>query len=356
MSEALTRAGALHEIGRYEQAAASVSAHLAGHPDDARAWVLLARCALALDDRPTALHAVDEALRADPRQLSGWIVRAELLAGARRYAEAEAAARESIRLAPHFWGAYQALAWVLDRSGDRSRRPEAYAVARRAAELAPEHDSAHFLVGVTAHRLRDFRTAELAYRTALRLNPQSGEAHNNLAMLRMRGRWWRRGAWTAAAEGFATAAALDGEDRDARFNLESMAWGVAAGARWVALAGFVVAVLGTVRVPGDDSAAAARATAALMLVALWAGWAVWVRRRVPARLRRPMLLLARRCRPVVAMGAAVGLLGLHSLIVVAVPGAGSSAIGGLGVSLFWVMLLTYWFSRAALNRRRPADG
>ncbi|MEV7677686.1 tetratricopeptide repeat protein [Streptomyces sp. NPDC088341] len=359
MSEALKRADALHEMGRYEQAAATVSAHLAGRPDDARAWVLLARCAHALGDRAEALRAVDEALRADPHRLSAWIVRAELLTGARRYPEAEAAARESIRLAPHFWGAYQALAWVLDRSGDRSRRQEAYAVARQAAELAPEHDSAHFLVGVTAHRLRDFQTAELAYRTALRLNPQSSEAHNNLAMLSMGHRWRRRGAWAAAAEGFATAAALDTADRDARFNLESMAWGVAAGARWVALAGLVVSVLGTVGPRTGDSgtgALVAQGVAATVLAALWAGWGLWIRHRLPARLRRPMLLLARRCPPVVAMGVAVGLLGLHSAAVVALPGAGAGLVGGLGVPLFWGMLLTYWLSRAALNRRRPADG
>ncbi|MFE4831999.1 tetratricopeptide repeat protein [Streptomyces sp. NPDC056672] len=359
MSEALKRADALHEMGRYEQAAATVSAHLAGRPDDARAWVLLARCAHALGDRAEALRAVDEALRADPYRLSAWIVRAELLTGARRYTEAEAAARESIRLAPHFWGAYQALAWVLDRSGDRSRRQEAYAVARQAAELAPEHDSAHFLVGVTAHRLRDFQTAELAYRTALRLNPQSSEAHNNLAMLSMGHRWRRRGAWAAAAEGFATAAALDTADRDARFNLESMAWGVAAGARWVALAGLVVSVLGTVGPRTGDSgtgALVAQGVAATALTALWAGWGLWIRHRLPARLRRPMLLLARRCPPVVAMGVAVGLLGLHSAAVVALPGAGAGLVGGLGVPLFWGMLLTYWLSRAALNRRRPADG
>lgn len=221
----LDRAEALHDLGRFAQAAALVGAHLAEHPDDGRALILLARCRRSLGDPAGALRCVDEALRVAPDDTYAWLVRVDTLTKLGRFAEAEQAAHRCIALSPLFWGGHHCLAVVLEQGGQRGRRKEAYDAARRATELEPQAPAAHFMVGLLAHRLGDRATARLAYETTLRLDPENSEAHNNLATLHMRRSWFSRAAWTRAAEGFVDSAALDRDDRHARHNLEAMAWG-----------------------------------------------------------------------------------------------------------------------------------
>ncbi|MFJ7203458.1 tetratricopeptide repeat protein [Streptomyces sp. NPDC098789] len=351
----LDRADALHDLGRFEQAAALASTHLSEHPDDAGALILLARCRRSLGDVAGALRSVDDALRVAPDDIYAWLVRVDVLSKLGRFAEAEGAARRCIEIGPLFWGSHHCLAVVLEQSGQRSRRTEAYVAARRATELEPEAAAAHFMVGLLAHRLGDRATARLAYETTLRLDPENSEAHNNLATLHMRRSWFSRAAWTRAAEGFVDSAALDLEDRHARFNLEAMAWGVAAGARWPALVGFVLS-LGCRPPGGTDGATRAAVTAvgAVLIVALWAGWVLWQRGKISPRLRRPMLHTARSCPPVVAMAVAVAVMALGSVAVLALPVLGAGLVGWLAVPIFWGLILTYWISRAALNRRAPS--
>ncbi|MEU6877087.1 tetratricopeptide repeat protein [Streptomyces sp. NPDC046712] len=356
MSPALDRADALFDVGRYEQAAALAAQHLATEPHDAGALVLLARCQHRLGREQEALASVEAALVADPDSLPGRLMRTHILIALKQYEEAELSARHTVELAPNYWGSHYALGTVLDRSVRMERRREAYEAARTAVALAPEESDAHFLVGLTAQRTGNHGVAKQAYETALRLDPQSSEAHNNLSLLHLRRRWFRPGAWTKAAEGFVESAALDLNDRQARYNLETMAWGTAAGARWVALLGFVASALGSS--PLRTGASGGEAVVpyligAAVLVGGWAGWGVWISRRVPPRLRRPLLLVARGCRPVIAMAVAVGLLGLHSVVSLALWRVDAGIVGGLGTPLFWAVIITYWASRSALGRRAP---
>ncbi|MFJ3584984.1 tetratricopeptide repeat protein [Streptomyces sp. NPDC090127] len=360
MNPTVDRADALFDVGRYEQAAGLVAQHLATDPEDPAALVLLARCQHRLGREKEALDTVERALRAEPDALPGWLMRTHVLLALKRYEEAEQAARHAVELAPQYWGSHYALGTVLDRSVRTERRREAYEAARTAVALAPEESDAHFLVGLTAQRTGNHQVAQQAYETALRLNPESSEAHNNLSLLHLRRRWLRRGAWTKAAEGFVESAALDIDDRQARYNLETMAWGAAAGARWVAWLGHLAALTGAAalydraaRAGSGGADPVAYAVAAAVLVAGWGGWAVWTARRVPPRLRRPLLLVARNCRPVMAMALAVGLLGLHSVVSLALAPLGTSAVPALGHPLFLAVIVTYWASRSALQRRAP---
>ncbi|MEU9297543.1 tetratricopeptide repeat protein [Streptomyces sp. NPDC048266] len=359
---ALLRAEALYDTGRYAQAGELVAQHLAAEPEDAEALVLLARCHHRAEDHAAALDAVDRALSAQPELLMAWLMRVQILLGLRRFPDAEASARYAVQLAPQYWGTHYALGTALAQFGEHARTParsvEAYEAARAAVSLAPEEDAAHFLVGLTAQRRGDHATAQRAYETTLRLNPQSSEAHNNLSLLRLRRRWFRRGAWTQAAEGFVASAALDLQDRKARYNLEAMAWNTVAGSRWVALIGFVASTFGSAPVRTGATGAEAFvpfAIGAAVFLGAWGGWVLWMGRRVPPRLRRPLFLVARSCRPVIAMATAVGLLGLYSLVTMALWSFDAGVIGGLGTPLFWAVIITYWVSRSALNRRAPKD-
>ncbi|WP_328944713.1 tetratricopeptide repeat protein [Streptomyces sp. NBC_00250] len=359
---ALLRAEALYDTGRYAQAGQLVAQHLASEPEDAEALVLLARCHHRAEDHQAALDAVDGALRAEPELLMAWLMRVQILLGLQRFQDAETSARYAVQLAPQYWGTHYALGTALAQFAEHARTPartvEAYEAARAAVSLAPEEDAAHFLVGLTAQRRGDHATAQRAYETALRLNPQSSEAHNNLSLLRLRRRWFRRGAWTQAAEGFVASAALDLQDRKARYNLEAMAWNTVAGARWVALVGFVASAAAVVAIPGRATwadAAVPLLVGGAVILGAWTGWAVWMARRVPPRLRRPLLLVARNCRPVLFMAGAVGLLGLYSLASLALWSFDSGVVSGFGTPLFWGVIITYWVSRSALNRRAPKD-
>lgn len=350
----LERAETLFDLGRYAPCAALLGPHIASHPDDAEALNLLARCLRRLGDKAGALRAVDDALRCDPMSRSSWIVRADTLADFGAMADAERSAREAIRLDPGHWGGHATLASVLSRAnsgrgsrGDKRRGREAYDCARHAVSLAPETAYAHCLVGITAHELRQYKIAEEAYRTALRLDPEDATARHNLALLELKHRFRRRGAWSRAVEGFAEAASLDLEDRDARYNLEVMAWRTAASARWIGSLALGIAL--ATQASGTDG----MVVGLPLFVAVWAAWGLWIRRRVPQRLRTPMLQLARRCPPVMTMACAVGWLGTVGLVLAAVPGLPDWSMGALVTPTIWLMFLAYWISRSMLKRRMP---
>ncbi|MCB5183228.1 tetratricopeptide repeat protein [Streptomyces antimicrobicus] len=360
MSGTLDRAEAYLDLGRYQQAAALASQHLAQQPDDASALLVLARCQRHLEDLPAGLASVDQALRITPDAPFAWMLRADTLSRMGRHHEAVAAAQRCVEYGPLFWWSHHTLALVLERSGNGALRRDGYAAALRATELGPQEASAHFMLGLIAHRLGDHRTARAAYGTTLRLDPQSSEAHNNLAMLDQRRSWSSRRAWSRAAEGFVTSASLDVEDTHARFNLEGMAWGVAASARWCAFAGMAVALVSTQggRSGGQDGGGpAGPLVGALLLVLMWGAWFLWQRSRMTPRVRRTMALVARGCPPVLVMAAAVALPALHSLVTVvsavALPAVDTGVLAACAGLLFWNLILTYWISRVFLGRRAP---
>ncbi|MER7466395.1 tetratricopeptide repeat protein [Streptomyces sp. NPDC097981] len=384
MSRSLQQAEALFDLERYEQAAALAAQHLAGDPDDATALVLLARCRHRLGDEQQALTAVEQALRVEPESVSAWLTHTHVLLALKEYEQAEVSARRAVELAPQYWASHYTLGTVLDRSvlyrpvlgrsvldrpvrdrgvlhrpvRDRAARVErkraACESARTAVALAPEESDAHFLLGLTAHRTGNHRVARQAYETALRLNPDSSAAHNNLSLLHLRRQWLRPGSWTRAAEGFVQSAALDLNDRQARFNLETMAWGTVSGARWVALAGIIAVSCGSAHLragaTGNDALLTYLACAAV-LVGSWGGWLLWQTRRVPPHLRRPLLLVARGCRQVLGMAFAVTLLIVHSSLALVL--WHSAVFSALAIPLFFFAIVMSVAGHTALQQRAP---
>ncbi|MFJ7156464.1 tetratricopeptide repeat protein [Streptomyces sp. NPDC101118] len=360
MGRALQQADALYDLGRYEQAAALAARHLADDPDDAAALVLLARCRHRLGDERQALTAVERALHVAPESVGAWLVHAHVLLALTEHEQAELSARRAVELAPHHWGSHHTLGTVLDRTG-RARRVgggkrmrAAHEAARTAAALAPEESEAHFLVGLTAHHTRRYRVAQEAYETALRLDPDNSQALNNLSLLHLRRSRLRPGSWTRAAEGFVRSAALDVNDRHARHNLERMAWGALVESRWVALAGIVAVSLGSARLragaTGTDAVATVLVCAAV-LVGSWGGWLLWQARRIPPHLRRPLLLVSRRSRPVLGMAFSVVLLVVHPVLALVL--WHSALFSGLAILLFVFALVMSVAGHTALQQKAP---
>ncbi|WP_030198627.1 tetratricopeptide repeat protein [Streptomyces sp. NRRL S-87] len=354
MSRARQEADVLFDLGRYEQAAALAAQHLAGDPGDATALVLLARCRHRLGDIQQALTAVEEALRVEPDAADAWLTHAQVLLSLEAYEPAERSARRAVELAPQFWGSHYTLGIVLDRTGRRKHRRAAHESAHTAVALAPEESDAHLLVGMTAHRARRYREARQAYETALRLDPDNSQALNNLSLLLLHHSWRRPGSWTRAAEGFVQSAALDVNDRHARHNLETMAWGTLTGSVWVALTGIVAVSLGSAHLRAGAAGTEALLTClvcAAVLVGCWGGWLRWQSRRIPPHLRRPLLLVSRRSRPVLGMAFAVGLLVVHPALALLL--WRSAVFSALAIPLFFFALVMSVAGRTALQQSAP---
>ncbi|WP_371614682.1 tetratricopeptide repeat protein [Streptomyces sp. NBC_00454] len=354
MSRALQQANALFDLGRHEQAAALAAQHLAGDPDNATALVLLARCRVRLGDGRQALITVERALHVAPESVGPWLTHTHVLLALKEYKQAEVSARRAVELAPQHWAGHYNLGIVLGHGARRKRKRAAYESARRAVALAPEESDAYILVGLTAHRTGNHRLAQEAYETALRLNPDNSRAHNHLSLLHLRRRWLRPGSWTRAAEGFVRAAALDLEDRHARHNLENMAWGTLMGSRWVAFAGSLAVALGSAHLRagavGTDALVTCLVCAAV-LVGGWGGWLLWQARRVPPRLRRPLLLVARGCRPVLGMTLPIALLIVHAALALVL--WRSALFSGLAIPLVFFALVMSVAGRTALQQGAP---
>jgi tetratricopeptide (TPR) repeat protein len=357
MSRALQQADALFDLGRYERAAALAAQHLADAPDDATALVLLARCRHRLGDAQQALATLEHALRVAPESVSAWQVHAHVLLSLKEHKQAEVSARRTVELAPQLWASHYTLGMVLARGAGRKRKRAAYESARRAVALAPEQSDAHVLLGVTAHHTGNHRVAQQAYETALRLDPENSQAHNNLALIHLRRQWRRPGSWTRAAEGFLQAAALDLDDRHARHarhNLEKMAWGSLTGSRWVAFAGTVAVALGSAHLRAGAAGTDALLTClvcAAVLVGGWGGWLRWQTRRVPPHLRRPLLLVSRRSRPIFGIALAIALLVVHSALALVLWHSALFALGALPL-VFFVLVMSV-AGHTALQQQAP---
>ncbi|WP_180268742.1 tetratricopeptide repeat protein [Streptomyces sp. Ru87] len=355
----LERAEALLGLDRDEQAGELFARIVADDPGNAPAWTGLARTRLRTGDLPGGLRAAEEALRADPSYAHALLIRGGILAALGRTDEALASLREGVRLVPQAPEAHLALARGL--AAAPGGIPEAYDVANHAVRLAPQEASAHFLVGALAHRTGRRDIAEQAYTEALRLDPEHTDARNNLSVLHMNRRFGGRRRFGLALEGFADVAATDLTDRTARYNLEAMLFTVVARARWLGLLCLFTGMTGALASgagqgspphPGD---LLPRLVTIGVIALYWALWALRVRHRVPRRLRRPLLTLARSCAPVVWTAGAVALLAAASVCVVAVPWSDPAFLGAVLAPSAWLMVIMYWTARWSLRRRRPPE-
>jgi tetratricopeptide (TPR) repeat protein len=180
MTAELAAAEALLSVGRPEQARQRIADYLAGHPDDARALRLVARCHEAADEYPQMLAAARAAVAADAGSHHGHALLTSALIHVNRYAEAVEAASATIRLHPHGWRGHL-LSGVAQ--GARGRRRTGMAAIGQAAALAPEEPHVHYVQGLLRHSTGNRRAAARAYRWALRLDPQHAGAQRGLGQL-----------------------------------------------------------------------------------------------------------------------------------------------------------------------------
>jgi Flp pilus assembly protein TadD len=133
------------------------------------------------------------------------------LNGQRKYAQGEAACREAVDLQPDCIEAYVNLGSALMNQGKHAQAEE---TGRKAVEIRPDFAEAHCNLGSALDRQGKQGEAEAAYRKAVGLRPDLAEAHNNLGTV-----WVRQQRYAEAEAAFRKAVELRPDLGEAHNNL-----------------------------------------------------------------------------------------------------------------------------------------
>lgn len=215
-SRELARADHLLDLGRHSQAEEIIRAHLATDPASAEALRLLVLALLGQERAAEALDAAEAAVREDPEEEHGFRLLSIVYARLDRSDDAVGAAREAVRAAPGMWQTHYTLGMAL-RTGRLPRSRDALACANEAVRLAPHQSSPHNLAGLCLDDLRMPVEARRAYEEALRLDPQSATALNNLAATSA-----QRGRLTAAGRLLSAGLSADPQEAMLHYNYDRL--------------------------------------------------------------------------------------------------------------------------------------
>jgi tetratricopeptide (TPR) repeat protein len=308
----VARIETLCDLGRFDEAAREAGRYLRTAPHDVRALCLMSWAQLGIGNPAEALRAAGAAAAAAP--FDEWPHRLASTALLRlgRPLEAVAAAEAACRADPHGALPRVQLAEVVRAHG--IDLPLARRAADEAVALDPHLVDAHLAVGSVALAQRRRDDADAAFRAALRLDPESADAHHELARLQLSGPMDATGGQLgAAASGFATSLRADPMAGQGRSGFERVVTEVVARSNlFVLLAGVWGVVFG---IDPDAPRAASSVPLALLVVPVLFV-RQFLRRTSPAvrtqlrrGLRRPWPGL-----PVAAFGLAAVLLALGAVL------------------------------------------
>lgn len=194
----------LIEIGRYREALGELNAHLGTHPDDYFSLCQAAFCHYQLGEYQSAYDVTKKAVAAAPEEEWAYRLQSLIFAATGDKRRALEAAERCVKCAPDFVYSLHALAnaqigtWRLD---------DAQETVARMFEVAPDDAVTYDAAGFLALNKEDYQKAEEHYLEALRLDPESVSALNNLGVVYIeyansgKGRRYRK----QAAEMFARA-------------------------------------------------------------------------------------------------------------------------------------------------------
>ena len=165
------------QSGRLREAEGALRQVLNRHPDEADAVHLLGLVALQRRDFPEAERLLGRATQLDRRQPAAWNNLGVALREQGKLAEAVAAYRKALAVAPDFTDALSNLGGVLNRLGQTA---EALPALRRAVAIQPDHAEALNNLGSALFHQGALRDAEGLLRQALQRAPRLAEAWNNL--------------------------------------------------------------------------------------------------------------------------------------------------------------------------------
>ncbi len=198
----IKKAEALIDIERQREAVPILTKVYASNPHNFQAVCLLARCFYELNENEEALKYSEKAIQIEPENEWAHRLRSVALGELGKKKESLKSAEEAVRLAPDEPHALQTFANALLRCG---KQEEAKSVAEKILELAPDSENSHLTAGSVYLDLQYYQLAEKHYREALRINPLSYNAQNNLGIVAVR----RDGKSENAVEYFAEAVKIE---------------------------------------------------------------------------------------------------------------------------------------------------
>jgi Flp pilus assembly protein TadD len=285
----LSRAAAMIDLSRFDDAARVLATVVSATPDDGRAWCLLSRAQLGGGNEAAAVQAARRASELDPADDWPYRLASTALLELGRAEDAVAAAVCARNLAPQFWRSHLCLAQAAAAAGQRDLAGEASAAA---LAIAPGEPDVHVAAGKVALGAGDLDQARASQHAALAIDPANVGALNELGLISLRGRdapaavgYFLRAARSAPGS------SIFGQNAEValtRVAMSILAWGslavaVASGTVVLALAGLTpLAVV----------------TGLLTVLVTWPLAGQLGRLPGPARRRLgPMLWAARRLRP-----------------------------------------------------------
>ncbi len=210
----------LLELRKEEKALGIANKVISLEPNNSRGYLLAARASRGLNRDQEAMRFANTAVSLDPNNYITHFTFSEIIAlsslkkDKRLVALAVKAANEAIRLNPNAAAAYNALANALAALGDFK---QADLAIRKAIELSPMSSYVWISASSIAIKYRNHKAGMRACQFALKLNPTSSAAINNLGACLN-----QKGLWTIGAVAFFDSAKIDPRSSLARSNVESI--------------------------------------------------------------------------------------------------------------------------------------
>ncbi|GLW31995.1 tetratricopeptide repeat protein [Actinoplanes regularis] len=178
---AIARAAALFEDLQTAEAASMLEPVLAGNPQAAAGWILMARIRLTLDQVEPALSAANKAIELAPEDPRPLAIASRALTLQGKHDEAMSMAYRAVIVEPKnpLW--HDRVAWAL-LAADR-QLADAEQAARTAIGLDPSEAHYYFTHGVALASLGHVDQARQALTTSLRLEPNNSVARQRLDIL-----------------------------------------------------------------------------------------------------------------------------------------------------------------------------
>lgn len=178
------RAAKLIGLNRYADAVPILAKVLAGDPSHHTALCEMAICQIELGEHAEAVKFAEKAIEASPEHEWGHGLRALALKGLGRNRDALVSAREAHRLEPENPGVMNTLAHMLL---ENKLLDEAKSLALRMREADPDLEHSHVMLGNVYLEMGDNLRAAESYEQALKIDPLSPTALNNLGVAKLRG-------------------------------------------------------------------------------------------------------------------------------------------------------------------------
>lgn len=225
---ALTKAQALYDGKRAQEALREIGPALSDAQTSARAFGLQAMCLAQVRQVDAALRSAREAQAADPLDDYGYRVEGLIRVNHLKGAGALAPAREAVRISPSLVNQYV----LVHALREKNQREEARAIASALAASNPQTPMALDALGICELRSRNWVAAEDLYRRAVALSP-----HEALYTTRLGEALQGQGNAAGATEAYLASARSDPTNAAHRQKLATagVKMGAAGGAGVVAL-------------------------------------------------------------------------------------------------------------------------